>query len=125
MKSAPQPVRRNLRAKPAPANISLLTLRSRLLSGFRALTDFHDCWLEIRLASKRRSIGPQVTTFRINTCKSVSKQRTLSVFKMNTYEKHRGRGVALPPPSLNSELLTVDFSGAVRSVNTHVLRGEI
>ncbi len=30
--------------------------------------------------------------FRINTCKSVSKQMTLSVFRMNTYEKTGGRG---------------------------------
>jgi hypothetical protein len=28
-----------------------------------------------------------LTTFRINTCKSVSKQRTLTIFRMNTYEK--------------------------------------
>ena|SRR5258708_38311927 len=28
-----------------------------------------------------------VTSFRINTCKSVSKQRTLTPFRMNTYEK--------------------------------------
>jgi hypothetical protein len=30
--------------------------------------------------------------FRMNTCKSVSKQRTLSSFRMNTYEKPGGRG---------------------------------
>jgi hypothetical protein len=33
--------------------------------------------------------------FRINTCKSVSKQTTLTPFRMNTYEKHRGEGVLL------------------------------
>src|SRR6266481_5825488 len=33
-----------------------------------------------------------LTTFRINTCKSVSKQRTLTPFRINTYEKHRGGG---------------------------------
>jgi len=32
-----------------------------------------------------------LTTFRINTCKSVSKQRTLTPFKINTYGK-RGEG---------------------------------
>src|SRR5260370_2022106 len=32
-----------------------------------------------------------ITTFRINTCKSVSKQMTLTSFRMNTYEK-RGEG---------------------------------
>src|SRR5260370_30729885 len=29
-----------------------------------------------------------VSPFRMNTCKSVSKQRTLTTFRMNTYEKH-------------------------------------
>src|SRR5258707_828350 len=32
--------------------------------------------------------------FRMNTCKSVSKQRTLTPCRMNTYEKHRGVGGA-------------------------------
>src|SRR5713101_6091990 len=32
-----------------------------------------------------------LTTFRINTCKSVSKQRTLTPLRINTYEK-RGEG---------------------------------
>jgi hypothetical protein len=30
---------------------------------------------------------------RINICKSVSKQMTLTLFRINTYEKHRGEGV--------------------------------
>src|SRR5260370_33490631 len=34
-------------------------------------------------------------SFRLNTCKSVSKQKTLTPFRMNTYEKHRGVGVLL------------------------------
>jgi len=33
-----------------------------------------------------------LTPFRINTCKSVSKQSTLTIFRMNTYEKHREGG---------------------------------
>jgi hypothetical protein len=33
--------------------------------------------------------------FRMNTCRSVAKQRTLTPFRMNTYEKHRGVGVLL------------------------------
>src|SRR6266852_6682151 len=52
---------------------------------------FYDCRLDRRLASKLRRIGTQLTTFRINTCKSVSKQRTLTPFRMNTCEK-RGEG---------------------------------
>src|SRR6266436_1889274 len=36
---------------------------------------------------------PQVTySFTINTCKSVSKQTTLTPFRMNTYEKQGGGG---------------------------------
>jgi hypothetical protein len=30
--------------------------------------------------------------FRMNTCESVSKQMTLTSFRINTYEEHRGRG---------------------------------
>src|ERR1700736_2102609 len=33
-----------------------------------------------------------LNTFRINTCKSVSKQKTSSPFRINTYEKPGGRG---------------------------------
>ncbi len=36
--------------------------------------------------------------FRINTCKSVSKQTTLTSFGMNTYKKHRGEGTPLGLP---------------------------
>ena len=35
---------------------------------------------------------PRVTTFRMNTCKSVSKQRTLTSSRMNTYENPGGGG---------------------------------
>ena len=38
------------------------------------------------------SLRCSLTTFRINTCKSVSKQRTLSTFRINTYAKTGGRG---------------------------------
>src|SRR6266481_9449322 len=40
----------------------------------------------------------RVTTFRINTCKSVSKQRTLTPFRINTYEKQGEGGTRLVPP---------------------------
>src|SRR3989442_6554018 len=33
-----------------------------------------------------------ITPFRINTCKSVSKQMTLTPFRINTYEKHGAGG---------------------------------
>src|ERR1700675_4599469 len=37
-------------------------------------------------------LGP-ISLFRMNTCKSVSKQRTLSTFRMNTYAKTGGGGL--------------------------------
>jgi hypothetical protein len=49
-----------------------------------------------------RSRHPAVlTTFRMNTCKSVSKQRTLIIFRMNTYAK-RGEGGEGHLPNLAS-----------------------
>ena len=45
----------------------------------------------------RRSNAPYdrspLSTFRINTCESIPKQTTLTLFRINTYEKHRGEGV--------------------------------
>src|SRR5260370_9560534 len=37
-------------------------------------------------------LPPVTYSFRINTCKSVSKQTTLTPFRMNTYEKRGGGG---------------------------------
>src|SRR4029077_10234477 len=37
-----------------------------------------------------------LTTFGINTCKSVSKQTTLPIFRMNTYEKQGDGGTSIP-----------------------------
>jgi hypothetical protein len=34
----------------------------------------------------------QCKSFKNNTCKSVTKQTTLTLFRINTYEKHGGRG---------------------------------
>src|SRR3984893_5607138 len=48
------------------------------------------------LSAKNSARAPAIplSTFRINTCKSVSKQRTLSPSRMNTYAKTRGRGAS-------------------------------
>src|SRR3981189_744497 len=45
-----------------------------------------------KLRRKNRERTKALTTFRMNTCKSVSKQRTLSPFRMNTCEKPGGGG---------------------------------
>ncbi len=42
----------------------------------------------------RRLLCPPLSTFRINTCKSVSKQMTLTIFRMNTYAKQGEGGIA-------------------------------
>src|SRR5713101_2934697 len=100
MKLAPQPARRNLRAKPAPPNVSTCAQCASINS---AVGTFHTLSKNCRAVSvslsmfftyvsrdaKRHANKP----FRMNTCKSVSKQRTLTPFRINTYEKHRGRGV--------------------------------
>jgi len=39
-----------------------------------------------------------LTTFRMNTCKSVSKKSTLTTFRMNTYAKRGEGGTAIPRP---------------------------
>ena len=46
------------------------------------------------LSSKNSARAPAspLSTFRMNTCKSVSKQRTLTPFRMNTYAKTGGGG---------------------------------
>ena len=54
------------------------------------------CWSP-RFAQFWCNLNP----FRINTCKSVSKQTTLSPFRMNTYKKHRGGGGS--PQTVNSQ----------------------
>jgi len=47
-----------------------------------------------------------ISPFRINTCKSVSKQRTSTSFRMNTYEKTPGGWGASSLPPLLSSLLS-------------------
>src|SRR5690348_6488097 len=77
MKLAPQPVRRNparevRSSKPFPGSVHLPIEYSS------------------DLGPAMQNATP-VSTFRMNTCESVSKQRTLTIFRMNTYEK-QGEG---------------------------------
>jgi hypothetical protein len=53
--------------------------------------------------------------FRINTCKSVTKQTTLTSFRMNTYEKTGGRGVLLLTrfPRRESVLRSIKTKGSL------------
>src|SRR6266404_756606 len=48
-----------------------------------------------------RTKAALLSTFRMNTCKSVSKQTTLTTFRMNTYAKTRGEG---PPGRTQTHL---------------------
>jgi hypothetical protein len=48
---------------------------------------------QLAATSQPLAISPLDNSCRINTSKSVSKQRTLTPFRMNTYGKHRGEGV--------------------------------
>jgi len=61
----------------------------------RTLSTKHPAWGGLNgtppIAARPETINrAQLSTFRMNTCKSVSKQRTLSTFRMNTYEKPGG-----------------------------------
>src|SRR5258708_12970658 len=47
------------------------------------------------LRARGRQNQPSSNLFTMNTCKSVSKQTTLTIFRINTYEKHRGWGQLL------------------------------
>src|SRR5713226_5092833 len=77
MKLALQPVRRNRHAKPAPPSLGrVVSVSVSKLFGLRC--------------SDGKNVAP-ISPFRMNTCESVSKQRTLTTFRMNTYEK-RGEG---------------------------------
>src|SRR5229473_2368358 len=98
MKLAPQPVRRNLRAKPALPNLSTCAQCASIasaISTFRTLSK--DCravsvslskFFRYRSSDAKRHVAKP---FRMNTCESVSKQRTLTAFRINTYEK-QGEG---------------------------------
>jgi hypothetical protein len=64
-----------------------------------------------------------LTTFRINTCKSVSKQSTLTTFRMNTYEK-RGEGGTPPAhyPTTYGSLPTLPMF-AIQVMPSYAQRG--
>jgi hypothetical protein len=51
-----------------------------------------------------------LTPFRINTCKSVSKQSTLTIFRINTYRK-RGEGGVMVNQQLLGALGLLEFLG--------------
>jgi len=57
-----------------------------------------------------------LTPFRINTCKSVSKQATLTPFRINTYEKRGGRGVPVFSASPASSLQASSLQNLMRHV---------
>jgi hypothetical protein len=64
-----------------------INLRQRQATAAFLLPDalFVQCASQKPIASC--TILVQLSTFRINTCKSVSKQTTLTPFRMNTYQK--------------------------------------
>src|SRR5713101_8073835 len=117
MKLAPQPLRRNLRAKPAPPNLWTCAQRASIDSAIgtfrtlskicRAVTVSRSKFFRYRSSvAKRHASKP----FRMNTCKSVSKQRTLTTFRINTYEKPGGGG----SPPAHYPLLTAHYSLGLR-----------
>src|SRR6266852_5652343 len=94
MELALQPVRRNLHAKPPRLSLSICAQRPPIDSTISAAVSVSPLKF-LRHDPAIQSATP-VNPFRINTCKSVSKQRTLSSFRINTCEK-RGRGLPNAP----------------------------
>src|SRR6266849_703855 len=83
-----------------------LSRRSRLLD-LRTL--LYPPWRDSLLPSAPLAKGKNtettiLTTFRINTCKSVSKQRTLTPFRINTYKKTGEGGTPANRRSHNQQL---------------------
>ena len=86
-------------ASPSPLESALTHTPSRKPFRFRSYKNIGGGrGAAYSLSSQAKSRGthkPSRNSYRINTCKSVSKQMTLTPFRMNTYEKHGGRGVLL------------------------------
>ena len=72
-----------------------------------------------KITIRKRDFHALLTTFRMNTCKSVSKQRTLTTFRMNTYAKTGGEGAVssdrlflpkVPPQTINARAGSISRS---------------
>src|SRR6266849_6386275 len=82
MKLAPQPVRRDLRAKPAPPNLSIcaqcacihpaISTSRTLAKNCRAVSVSLSRFFRYRSSDAKRNASKP---FRMNTCESVAKQR--------------------------------------------------
>ena len=93
MKLAPQPL--------TNPGTPISVLASQTVAPFPRLTVARPSWpTPSRPPSSANSRG--VNTFRMNTCKSASKQRTLTIFRMNTCEKTGGGGVMVNLPATNA-----------------------
>jgi hypothetical protein len=82
--ACPGPVGESRRAKPQSRRSPDLSLRP--LTAIYGL-----CRFSCPITPISRLHNP----FKMNTCKSVSNQTTLTTFRMNTYEKHRGWGAVM------------------------------
>jgi len=89
------------RANPRGTPISAVSPLSTAFTPNRSLTPLSTAFTQNTLVvasacrtfqRHTRVLLPAITTFRMNTCKSVSKQRTLTPFRMNTYAKTGGEG---------------------------------
>src|SRR5260370_42556791 len=91
MKLALQPVPRSPGAKTAPPNLSTCAQCPSIDSAIALFPRTAGPYRDLRPASPALQNAMPVSSFRINTCESVSKQRTLTIFRINTYEK-QGEG---------------------------------
>jgi hypothetical protein len=82
--------RRSTWSAPLPATACSALISSRVSSVYSALKP--NSPIPPKPSPSQRPIISPLTLFRMNTYKSVSKQRTLTPFRMNTCEKPRGEG---------------------------------
>src|SRR5580692_8866591 len=59
-----------------------------------------------------------IKLFRINTCRSVSRQKTLTSFRINTYEKSRGAATLNSGNPTQSVSRRPPYSEAARNIET-------
>src|SRR6266849_4150820 len=102
-------VRPNSR-RPAPQTTSLRNLRVLRVSALDS-SSLHFPLSQVKSSTPCTKLV-QYKPIRINTCKSGSKQKTLSTFRINTYEKHRGEGAVDSAPSLYGSRFTDHYGAA-------------
>ena len=93
----------------------------------------HLCAFRARKEAQLAQSSTFSNFFKMNTCRTASKQTTLSIFRINTYAKPKGRGVQVAQPLLavlfrtcqDTEPVIKAFNLLARSLHKHKKRGAL